>query len=279
MTEVRAGAHPHSKRTADDDRLSEWSEDVVTMADAVGYAAIPCERETPVSDALAIKHDRLFLLTDQDGNITPPGNCSLGLFEDDTRILSHYELRAAGTPMAKLSSQVVAPYWAQIDLAVTDHAFGGNAWDPKHAIYLRRELVVEDSLIERLTLTNFLIRPIDYWIELRVGCDFADIFEVRGWKRDHRGVFMAPTVAPTVIRYAYRGRDGKLMESVVSFRQEPDTIDRHCARWRFQLKPGTPILFAMNQAFDVPQPRVADPTGVGDRCAFWRRRFDRDPCG
>src|SRR5512140_3778062 len=114
---------------------------VIPMTEAVGYAVIPCDRESPVSDALAIKHDRLFLLSDQSGNIAPPGNCSLGLFEDDTRILSHYEIRAAGTPQARLSTQVVQPYLAQIDLAVTDHAFGGNAWDPKHAIYLRRELI------------------------------------------------------------------------------------------------------------------------------------------
>ena len=147
----------------------------ISMMEAVGYAGIPCGRESPVSDALALKNDRLFFLCDQLGNIAPPGNCSLGLFEDDTRILSHYEVRVAGTPQARLSTQVVQPYSAQIDLAVTDHAFGGNPWDPKHAIYLRRELILEDSLIERLTLTNFLIRPIDYWLELCVGCDFVTI--------------------------------------------------------------------------------------------------------
>jgi hypothetical protein len=133
---------------------------VISMMEAVGYTPLPCERESPVSDALAIKHDRLFLLADQQGNIAPPGNCSLGLFEDDTRILSHYEIRVAGTPQSRLSTQIVQPYFAQIDLAVTDHAFGGNSWDPKHAIFLQRELILEDSLIERETLTKFLNPPI-----------------------------------------------------------------------------------------------------------------------
>ncbi|MFL5488460.1 MAG: glycogen debranching N-terminal domain-containing protein [Gemmatimonadaceae bacterium] len=214
---------------------------VVTMAEAVGYPAIPCDREMPVSGALALKHDRLFLLTNQHGDITPPGNCSLGLFEDDTRILSQYELRAAGTATARLSTQVIQPYFGQVDLAVTDHAFGGDAWDPKHAIYLRREHILEDSLIERLTLTNFLVRPIDYWVELAVGCDFADIFEVRGWKRAHRGEFLAPIVDGSAIRFAYRGRDGKLIESAVEFHTAPDTIDARRARWQFRLSPGEPV--------------------------------------
>ena len=160
---------------------------VISMAEAVGYPTIPCERQSPVSDALTLKHDRLFLLVDQRGNVAPAGNCSLGLFRDDTRILSHYELRMAGGPPAKLSSQVIQPYASQIDLTVTDHEFGGDSWDPKHAVYIRRELLLEDSLVERLTLTNFLVRPIDYWVQLLIGCDFADIFEVRGWAREQGG--------------------------------------------------------------------------------------------
>jgi Glycogen debranching enzyme len=224
---------------AEDEPTSDRT--VITMTEAVGYAAIPFARESPVSDALALKHDRLFLLSDQNGNIEPPGNCSLGLFEDDTRILSHYEVRAAGTPQARLSTQIVHPYLAQIDLAVTDHAFGGNTWDPKHAIHFQRELILEDSLIERLTLTNFLIRPIDFWIELCVGCDFADIFEVRGWRRENRGEFLIPFVSPQAIRFAYRGRDGQVLESTIRFRTKPDNVDARGARWALHLRPGVPV--------------------------------------
>jgi glycogen debranching enzyme len=214
---------------------------VVSMGDAVGYDALPCDRETSVNQALGLKHDRLFLLTDRHGNITPPGSCGLGLFEDDTRILSHYELRLAGTAPSTLSAQVIQPYNAVIDLAVTDHAFGGDSWDPKHAIHVRRELVLEDSLVERVTLTNFLVRPIEYWAELTVGCDFADIFEVRGWKRDGRGQFFAPRIEDRAMRFAYRGRDGAVIESEVRFRDTPETIRGRTARWSFQLAPGATI--------------------------------------
>ncbi|MFL5391923.1 MAG: glycogen debranching N-terminal domain-containing protein [Myxococcales bacterium] len=238
------------------------------MAEAVGYTGIPCDRETPVSDAVTLKHDRLFLLVDQYGNVAPAGNCSLGLFDDDTRILSHYELRVAGSPPAKLSSQVIQPYYSQIDLTVTDHEFGGNAWDPKHAIYLRRELLIEDTLIERLTLTNFLVRPIDFWVQLLVGCDFADIFEVRGWKRDHRGAFLEPITERAAIRFAYRGRDGRVIGSMVRFRDAPDAIDAHGARWAFRLSPGIPVQLEWTIASDVPRHRAY----AGEESAFDLRR-------
>jgi glycogen debranching enzyme len=212
-----------------------------SMEEAVGYAVLPCEHELPVADALALKQDRVFLLVDRSGNIAPAGRCSLGLFEDDTRILSYYELTGAGTPPVRLSAQVVQPFTAQIDLSVNDHAFGGDSWDPKHAIHLQRDLVVDEALIERLTLTNFLMRPIDYWIELAVGCDFADIFELRGWKRDARGQFFQPTFDDRSIHFAYRGRDGATIRSAICFREPPRSIGPQGARWSFQLMPGVPV--------------------------------------
>ncbi|HEX7019564.1 MAG TPA: glycogen debranching N-terminal domain-containing protein [Gemmatimonadaceae bacterium] len=238
---------------------------VVCMADAVGYARIPCARETSVADTLSLKHDHLFLLADHQGNIAPPGNCSLGLYRDDTRILSEYALRGAGTPPVRLSAQVVHPYYAEIDLAVTDHAFGGNDWDPKHAIYVRREITLDDVLIERVTITNFLIRPIDYWLELSVGCDFADIFEVRGWKREHRGEFFAPVVESDAIRFSYRGRDGATIESGIDFATPPHSMVGRVARWNFRLLPGQPVQLEWRVGAAAPPPRDEPRAEPGDR--------------
>ena len=243
----------------------------ISMADAVGYPTIPCDRETPVLDALTLKNDRLFALVDQHGNVAPAGNCSLGVFEGDTRILSHYELCMAGSAPAKLSTQVIQPYYSQIDLAVTDHAFGGNTWDPKHAIYLRRELILEGSMMERLTLTNFLVRPIDFWVELHVGCDFADIFEVRGWKRDKRGTFLEPIVEASAVQFAYRGRDGRVMTSAIQFADPPDSLETRKARWAFRLLPGTPVQLEWTVNGDTMRERshTAKDTPFDDR----RRRL------
>ena len=246
-----------------------------SMEEAVGYAKLPCAHETAVVDSLALKHDHIFLLVDRYGNVAPPGRCSLGLFEEDTRLLSHYELRGAGTEPVKLSAQVVQPYHAQVDLAVTDHAFGGDPWDPRHAVYLRRELTIDDALFERLTLTNFLVRPIDYWLELYVACDFADIFEVRGWKRDARGTFFRTQVSDgRTIRFAYRGRDGRDIESVVSFRDPPQLLEPHRARWAFRLEPKTPVELAWRVGGTAPKRGTVFGVDLDARRARLARQYD-----
>jgi glycogen debranching enzyme len=210
---------------------------VVSMEEAVGYPAIDCQHETPVEGAVVLKNDRLFLLTDRRGDITPPGRCSLGLFHDDTRILSHYALTLAGGPASLLSTQVLGPYASQIDLTVTDLAFGGIRWDPKHAVHVRREILLGDTLVERLTLSNYLPRAIDSWVELSLGCDFADIFEVRGWKRERRGEFLAPDVGTDSLLFTYQGVDGRVLRVASFFSRPPDRVSAHGAHWRITLEP------------------------------------------
>jgi glycogen debranching enzyme len=210
------------------------------MAEAVGYQSLPSAQEAPAASTLVLKHDRLFLVATARGDITPPGNCSLGLFHEDTRILSHYALRVRGGPASLLSGEVARPYGGQVDLAVQDAAFGGDPWDPKHAVHIRRELLLSDRLSERVTLTSYLTAPLEYWIELACGADFADMFEVRGWSREARGQFFAPQAEADCLTFRYRGRDGRLLQTVVALGRPPDELGPGTARWRFVLEHQTP---------------------------------------
>ena len=169
------------------------------------------------------------------GDITPPGRCSLGLFHDDTRILSDYALRMGGGPPPLLSAEAPRTYAAQIDLAMKDLPFGGDPWDPKHAVHIRRELVLSDRLDERVTLTNYLAQPLEYWVELSLACDFADIFEVRGWQRDGRGQFLAPVPSTDRCSSATRARR-TADRSVVRFPDPPDLLIAPTARVGFALR-------------------------------------------
>jgi glycogen debranching enzyme len=211
------------------------------MIEAVGYASVECASERLAERALVLKHDRLFMLADPHGNIAPAGVCSLGLFQDDTRILSHYALSLSGGAPDLLSAQVPSAYGAQIDLAVANLAFGGDPWDPKNVIHIRRELALDDRLIERVTLTGYLGAPVEYWVELELGCDFADIFEVRGWRREGRGQYFAPRHLAEGLEFAYRGRDGRLIRTAVRFVRRPDRLTERTARWNVRLEADRPV--------------------------------------
>lgn len=210
----------------------------ISMTDAVGYAAIDCEYQTLTAEALVLKHDRFFLLLDERGNIAPPGQCGLGLFHDDTRILGEYVLTFAGNEFVLLSSQVTSPFHLYVDLAITDEMLGGDHWDPKNAIHIRRELLLTDRLIERTTLTNHLTRPLQFAMSLALGSDFADIFEVRGWKRSRRGQFYATEVGERSLGFFYRGLDGLLLESDVTFLEPPTRLGARGVEWEISLAAG-----------------------------------------
>lgn len=227
----------------------------IEMTEAVGYARIECAHQVMMDEYLVAKHDRGFLLVDEHGDIRPPGHCGLGFFHDDTRMVSHYALSFRGGPAALLSSRATSMYGLQVDMAISDRDFDGDSWDPKNIIHVRREIVLSDGLEERVTLTSFLPRALDFWIELEVGCDFADIFEVRGWKRDHRGQFFRPVADGRSLCFAYRGRDGQLLRSRVVFAGEPDTVAAGGARWAMTLEPGTPHILEWEVR---PEPDAAD---------------------
>lgn len=213
----------------------------ISMEEAVGYSSIECRHQVSIDEYLVLKHDRLFLLIDPHGNITPPGRCGVGLFFDDTRILSHYELTFTGGPATLLSSKAPEMYNANVNLAINDREFGGLSWDPQNVVYIRREMLLDDRLTERVTLTSYLGEPLDFEVALALGCDFADIFEVRGWERPERGEYMAPRIGDAEIEYSYRGRDGEMIGTAVRFRHPPDELRAHGASWRCRLEPHRPV--------------------------------------
>ena len=249
----------------------------VSMEQAVGYPAIECRHESNVEGHLVLTNDRLFLVLDQRGNIAPPGNCGLGLFYDDTRILSHYTLRVAGGDAGLLSSEALRMDSALVDLAITDSQFGGDSWATENSIHIRRSMLLDDRLTERLTLTNHLTVPIDYWVELTVGADFADIFEVRGWRRPERGTFYAPQTTERSIRFAYRGRDGELLQTEVVFAPPPSAVDSHSARWTFRLEPHRPVVLEWQVLPDplITGARPPAPGSMDQRRMRMRARYDR----
>ncbi|HET7600279.1 MAG TPA: amylo-alpha-1,6-glucosidase [Gemmatimonadales bacterium] len=246
-----------------------------TMQSVVGYGAIDCTEEDTAEDKLVLTHDRLFCLVTSHGNIAPPGRCSLGLFHDDTRILSDYQLRMAGGPPALLSAEAPRAYTAQVDLAVSDLPFGGDAWDPKHAVHVRRELVLSDRLTERVTLTNYLAKPLDFWVELSLGCDFADIFEARGWRRAARGQFFAPLAEGDRLLFRYRGRDGRMIASLVRFCSPPGRLTPEAARWEFSLASHVPVALEWEVLADDPSGRSPAPIdgGLETRRAALEREY------
>jgi glycogen debranching enzyme len=210
----------------------------VGAAELLGYEDLGSLPESTGTDKLVLKRGNLFAVAGRLGDIWPPGARDQGAYFEDTRFLSKLRLTIAGGPPVVLSTQTRAEYTSQVDLTVTSTHFGGLFQDPVNFLHLRREQIIDEHFVERLTLTNYLVRDIDYWVEYEFAADFADQFEVRGAKRRARGTYFRPLVDERRVVFCYQGRDGVLYRVEVFFpARAPDEIAGGRARFNFHLGP------------------------------------------
>ena len=210
----------------------------VGAAELLGYEDLGSLPESTGTDKLVLKRGNLFAVAGRLGDIWPPGARDQGAYFEDTRFLSKLRLTIAGGPPVVLSTQTRAEYTSQVDLTVTSRQFGGLFQDPVNFLHLRREQIIDEHFVERLTLTNYLVRDIDYWVEYEFAADFADQFEVRGARRRARGTYFRPLVDERRVVSCYQGRDGVLYRVEVFFpARAPDEIASGRARFNFHLGP------------------------------------------
>src|SRR5688572_10761210 len=137
---------------------------------------------------LTLIDGKTFLSTTVAGDISPAGAPDVGFFHDDTRFLSHLEMRIGGHRAVVLSSSMEKTFSSQIELT-TGHITLRDSFDlPENTIHIRREqLLAGETFYDRLTFENFNFSPIDFVMELSLDADFVDVFQVRGCARPVHG--------------------------------------------------------------------------------------------
>lgn len=113
-----------------------------------------------------------FCISQANGNIQP--GLPQGVFFEDTRILSGWDLTIDGQPVEPLAAETKEPYRA---------VFAGRV--PRADGYADTPLIVERQrevgagILEQLTIRNYSLKPVACDIRISVEADFADLFEVK----------------------------------------------------------------------------------------------------
>lgn len=177
----------------------------------------PYKAVNPNHPRLALKHRKYFLLVDTQGMVPGKNEEGFGLFADDTRWLSKWDITLGGAPLLPLNRDVDEGFAGRFVYA--NRRFNGVA---EQSIKVERELVLNDALIERLTVTNFSQQNVDTELAVTVGSDFADMFEVRGSNRPRRGTALSPTLRRNRLTLGYVGLDDVLRETSILVRAHVD---------------------------------------------------------
>ncbi len=230
-------------------------------ADQIPIPEWPCVISERQQLTLTVKDDDLFFVTDTLGNISGcsinDGNPSMGLFCCDTRFISRLELQIEGHSPVLLSS--TADKGFSLSVLCTNPRIDERL--RADTVGIRRELVLNGALFEELEISNYSTTSLSFELSLSFDADFVDLFEVRGYGRDHRGRLLrlveptheeglpscvdgvsspqqthSPTHREQSLTLAYQGLDGLLMESRIQFQhRQPDYFKGYTAVWQLEL--------------------------------------------
>ncbi|MEO5952838.1 MAG: glycogen debranching N-terminal domain-containing protein, partial [Chloroflexia bacterium] len=146
-----------------------------------------------ITDIVTLKDDFTLLLSGTDGDVAG-GLEGHGIYLSDTRYLSFFELEVNGVKPDLLSHTLDYNIAATFRYGVpyTKQAEGGEnegleITHAPNAIGVTRQRYIKHGLVESIELNNFYPEPVKISVTLKVGVDFADIFEVRGMRRDAPG--------------------------------------------------------------------------------------------
>src|SRR5258707_742677 len=140
-----------------------------------------------------LKHDDTFAVVDSHGDIGASKGGPDGVFHRDTRFLSRLELLLNGMQPLLLGSNLRDHNAVlTVDLTNPDIYFDDRLALPKDTLHLHRTIFLWNAtLYQRVAVTNHGERSLEMQLTFTFGGDFSDLFEVRGARRERRGVSAA----------------------------------------------------------------------------------------
>jgi glycogen debranching enzyme len=154
-----------------------------------------------------VNNGATFLVAHQDGGIPFGDTAEYGLYADDTRYLSGYELRLNGRPPRPLAFSRVSFRHARWHfLAEPQASPDSDGAGASVAITIDR-LLGSRQLHEDLRLRTYAPWPLSLMLTVALESDFADIFEVREGRWQRRPLLTTVWTPPACLETRYQRGD------------------------------------------------------------------------
>jgi glycogen debranching enzyme len=175
-----------------------------------------------LEDRVILKEDRVFVVSDLNGDIPIGNHLGLGLYQSDTRFLSGFEMKVNGRTPILLNHSVDRAYVATFQLVNPQIELDGGAVIPRQSLSIRRTRFLHHGLHERIGVQNCNRRAIDVELSFRFAADYLDIFEVRGYQPlSTRGTARPLGRTDFGLVFGYDGQDGIERSTEIVFRPMP----------------------------------------------------------
>jgi glycogen debranching enzyme len=184
----------------------------------------------------ALKDKDIFMVADAFGDVLGEGD---GLFDDDTRILSRFQLYLGSHSPSLLSAAI-----GRDNVFFTSHSanqrlpYPGGPVAPPGVLHIERKRFLWDQrLYERICLVNYSRDEVIIPLTFEFDVDFHDMFEVRGLKRPRRGERHEPEVDGRSVTFRYDGLDNIQRTSVITFSDPPGRLGANRAEYFYPMRP------------------------------------------
>src|SRR5262245_18912577 len=189
---------------------------------------------------LVVKCDEAFFVADHHGDFPALVESEFGFYMGGTRYLRSLELMLHGQRPLPMSAAVSEDGGeVAVDLTNPDLCHGEIVVLKERTLRLARRLLLAPSqLTQVITVESFSHEPHELLIGWRYSADFADVFEVRGMIRERRGELLTPALTAASARMSYRGLDGVVRVTTLTFSPAPERVEAGSARHRLVVPPG-----------------------------------------
>ncbi|MCM2282575.1 MAG: hypothetical protein NDI61_12095 [Bdellovibrionaceae bacterium] len=182
--------------------------DILQVADQyyVLATSVLADRETRV-----LKQGETFAIFDRYGDIRPFTHSEAGIFHGGTRFVSALSFTIAGDrrPVLLNSNLRDDNGLLKVEMTNPDLMIDGVGFVPKGQLHFHREKFLLDGFChEQISVANFGNTAVRIPGRIHVAADFADVFEVRGMKRERRGSISQWATDHDTATLQYTGLDG-----------------------------------------------------------------------
>ncbi len=217
----------------------------------IAAGSSPSEDRTRV-----LKYGKTFAVFNRYGDIEPLGLGEHGIFYQGTRHVSELVLSAWESRPLLLSSTVKSDNFVFVaDLANVDILETQQVTIPRGTLHMvRSRFLWQGVAYEELKMVNYGLATLEIPFRILIGADFADIFEVRGTRRERRGRRLDDEFTNSSILMRYEGLDHIERQTRVECDPAPAQIKSSELRFETSIDPGKSALFHFSVACN-PDPK------------------------
>lgn len=218
-----------------------------------------------------IKHNESFGVFDRGGAIRPVGLGEQGIYHENTRYLSRFELAIQGRSLQPLHSRIGVDNVLSVELTNPDYLDLAEPVPRDSLHILLTSLLFNGAWYAQLAIRNYSLQPIEVEAAVSFAADYADIFEVRGTKRPRRGALLEPRRDGSAVVLGYDGLDGVRRQTQLAFAPPPRALDGTSAKFTVQLAPHAVQTLELTASFSSNDPQ-ASPSAMAEPTTFVRAR-------